>query len=177
MLGTLAVAALLTVSVNHTPVLAASTPDDTPSDTAPSTPGTSTEPTAHRVVVVLSEQRAYVYARNGELVGRWPISSGSPAHPTPPGAYRVTTRTRTGTARSNPNVHMDWFTRFNGGIGFHGIPWIGRRDRRLATPLGRQAVSHGCIRMADHHARRLYRELPERARILVVDTPRPSPDG
>ena len=123
---------------------------------------------AHRVVVVLDEQHAYVYDRDDALIARWPVSTVGPGQRTPVGEYRVTTRTRVGTAGSDWRVHMDWFTRFRGGIGFHGIPWRDARNQRLATPLGRRAVSHGCVRMVDHHARRLYLELPEGARVSVI---------
>jgi lipoprotein-anchoring transpeptidase ErfK/SrfK len=139
-----------------------------PSATQPATTLPTPARTAHRVTVVLDEQRAYVYAADGALLGRWKISSGGPGHRTPTGRYRVTTRTRTGTSGSSPNVHMDYFVRFNGGIGFHGIPWRTTRANRLWTPLGRYGVSHGCIRMADSHARRLYRELPPGAHVRVV---------
>jgi len=123
---------------------------------------------AHRVVVVLDEQHAYVYDRSDHLIGRWPVSTGGSGHRTPTGNYTVTTRTRVGTARGDGRVHMDWFTRFHGGIGFHGIPWRDDRSQRFSTPLGRRAVSHGCVRMADRHARRLYLELPDDAHIHVV---------
>lgn len=128
----------------------------------------TTRPRAHRVVVVLDEQHAYVYDRDDALIARWPVSTGGPVHRTPVGAYRVTTRTRVGTAGGDPRVHMDWFTRFRGGIGFHGIPWRDERSQRFSTPLGQRAVSHGCVRMADHHARRLYLELPDSASVRVI---------
>ena len=122
---------------------------------------------ASRVLVDLSEQRAYVYDGNGLLKREILVSTGGPGHRTRVGSFLVTSRTRIGRAGGDYNVRMDYFTRFDKGIGFHGIPWRGSRANRLTTPLGKRGVSHGCVRMADSNARWLYLELKEGDQVVV----------
>lgn len=122
---------------------------------------------ASRVVVDLSEQRAYVYDGNGALKKVVLVSTGGPGHRTRVGSFLVTSRTRVGRAGGDYNVRMDYFTRFDKGIGFHGIPWRGSRDNRLTTPLGKRGVSHGCVRMADSNARWLFLELKDGDQVVV----------
>jgi lipoprotein-anchoring transpeptidase ErfK/SrfK len=122
---------------------------------------------ASRVVVDLSEQRAYVYDGNGTLKKVVLVSTGGPGNRTRIGTFHVTSRTRVGRSGGDYNVRMDYFTRFDKGIGFHGIPWRGSRTNRLATPLGKKGVSHGCVRMADSNARWLYLELKDGDQVVV----------
>lgn len=121
------------------------------------------------VVVDLSEQQLYVFNAGGQQVTRWPISTGGPGNETPTGSFAVVGRQRVGTAKDVETVHMDYFTVFNGDIGFHGIPWVGSRDERLWTPLGQYGVSHGCIRMEDANAQYLYNFLADGASVTVQD--------
>ena len=74
---------------------------------------------------------------------------------------------RVGTAKDAETVHMDYFTVFNGNIGFHGIPWVGSRDDRLWTPLGQYGVSHGCIRMSNAGITTLSKILPLGTPVIV----------
>jgi lipoprotein-anchoring transpeptidase ErfK/SrfK len=108
---------------------------------------------AGRIDVSIKLQRAYVYAGDGSLLREIPISSGSGGR-TPLGHFRVTSKSAWTTATTNSRVSMKWMTRFNGGIGFHGIPRSGSVP--LKTPLGVKPVSHGCIRMADADAKWIY---------------------
>ncbi|MGE0726455.1 MAG: L,D-transpeptidase family protein [Acidimicrobiia bacterium] len=121
------------------------------------------------VVVDLSEQHLHVYNAAGAHISSWPISTGAPGNETPTGSFAVQARQRVGTAKDAETVHMDYFTVFNGNIGFHGIPWVGSRDDRLWTPLGQYGVSHGCIRMEDANARYLYTFLADGAPVIVQD--------
>jgi len=57
-------------------------------------------------------------------------------------------------------------TRFNRGIGFHGIPRRGARA--LATPLGVRPVSHGCVRMSDADAEWMFVNLPNGTPVNVI---------
>ena len=120
-------------------------------------------------LVDLSEQRVYVANAAGAVIALFPVSTGGEGTETPTGAFAVQERIRVGTSETNAVVHMDYFTVFNGGVGFHGIPWVGDRDVRLWTPLGEYGVSHGCVRMDDADAAFLYRELPDGASVVVVD--------
>ncbi|MFN0025963.1 MAG: L,D-transpeptidase family protein [Acidimicrobiales bacterium] len=121
------------------------------------------------VTVDLSDQRVLVYNALGQLITYWPVSTGGPGNETPTGTFAVDSRQLVGTASSDYRVHMDFFTVFNGGIGFHGIPWVSNRDNRLWTPLGEYGVSHGCIRMEDANAEYLYSFLPDGAPVVVQD--------
>jgi len=119
------------------------------------------------VVIDLTAQRAIVLDPDGVEIVRLLVSTGGPGSETPEGDFAVVGRQRVGTAKGDGGVHMDFFTVFNGDIGFHGIPWAWTRDDRLWTPLGEYGVSHGCIRMADHDAEYLYTYLPDGAPVLV----------
>jgi lipoprotein-anchoring transpeptidase ErfK/SrfK len=118
-----------------------------------------------RIDVSIKLQRAYVYGSDGSLMREIPISSGRGGR-TPLGRFAVTTRSEWTTATSDPKVRMQWMTRFNGGIGFHGIPRKG--TTALSTPLGQRAVSHGCIRMSDQDARYIYQWVPRGTPVNVI---------
>ncbi len=118
-----------------------------------------------RIDVSIKLQRAYVYGSDGSLMREIPISSGRGGR-TPLGRFAVTTRSEWTTATSDPKVRMQWMTRFNGGIGFHGIPRKG--NTALSTPLGQRAVSHGCIRMSDEDARYIYQWVPRGTPVNVI---------
>lgn len=118
------------------------------------------------VYLDLTHQHANLHSPTGELVARIPVSTGASGR-TPPGTYRVTRKSLVGTSSSDSNVHMDYFTRFNGGIGFHGIPWKYDRSRRISTPLGVRPVSAGCVRMSDDLAEWIFFHLPVGAPVIV----------
>lgn len=123
------------------------------------------EPAWSRVVIDLSEQHVEVFDASGTRLHRWPASTGAASTPTPTGRFKVTSKSRHTFVRDNPSVTMSYMTRFKGGIGFHGIPR--RNGTPLATPLGKRPVSHGCIRLSDVHAAKLFRSLPIGADIIV----------
>jgi lipoprotein-anchoring transpeptidase ErfK/SrfK len=116
--------------------------------------------------VDLSEQHAYLFWSDGTLAARVPVSTGA-GDSTPVGEFRLYQKQPVGTASSDRSVHMDHFSVFVGGVGFHGIPWRGHRGNRLPTPLGERPVSHGCIRMADGYARFIYDSLPLGSSVVV----------
>lgn len=118
-----------------------------------------------RIDVSIKLQRAYVYGADGSLMREIPISSGRGGR-TPLGHFAVATKSEWTTATSNPKVSMRWMTRFNGGIGFHGIPRQG--STALKTPLGQRPVSHGCIRMSDEDARYIYQWVPRGTPVNVI---------
>ena len=119
-----------------------------------------------RLTIDLSDQRVLVTTTNGDKVSI-EISSGALKTPTRLGSFKITSKTRVGMSGSNNNVRMDFFTRFDKGIGFHGIPWNKSRDRWLWTPLGQKGVSHGCVRMADSWARWIFEKAPIGTPVLV----------
>jgi lipoprotein-anchoring transpeptidase ErfK/SrfK len=118
-----------------------------------------------RVVVDLSEQQVRVFDDAGLMVREWPASTGAASTPTPRGVFKVYSKSARTFVKSNPRVRMKWMTRFKGAVGFHGIP---RRDGvPLWTPLGRRGVSHGCVRLADPHAKELFERLSVGATVIV----------
>ena len=141
--------------------------------TAPSTPSTPATtvvpqpPTKQwtKVVIDLSEQHLEVFNSSGTRVKRWPLSSGASSTPTPLGRFKVTSKSRSTFVTDNPAVTMQYMVRFNGNIGFHAIPR--RNGKPLETPLGKRAVSHGCIRLADANARALFAHL-DLASVVIV---------
>ena len=141
----------------------------TPEVAGPTTVGGPVDPwrMPAAVVIDLTTQHATVLDPDGVEIMRLPVSTGGPGTETPEGVFEVSSRQRVGTAEGDDDVHMDFFTVFNGDIGFHGIPWVGTRDERLWTPLGEFGVSHGCIRMADLDAEYLYTYLPDGAPVIV----------
>jgi lipoprotein-anchoring transpeptidase ErfK/SrfK len=117
------------------------------------------------VVVDLSEQSVRVVGSRGTTLRRWAASTGAPATPTPVGRFSVTTKSSSTFVTGSPHVTMSHMTRFRGGVGFHGIP----RDhgKPMRTPLGVRGVSHGCVRLADSHAKELFQRLPIGAVVIV----------
>jgi len=124
---------------------------------SPASPAQASEATWVKVVVDLSDQVLRVYEASGSIVALWPVSTGSRATPTPVGVFKVSSKSRSTFAVANPEVSMEYMVRFHGGIGFHSIPR--RNGTPLWTPLGVQGVSHGCIRLADAHAKELFERL------------------
>lgn len=118
------------------------------------------------IVVDLSEQRTYITTASGKRVVVL-ISSGASSTPTRVGSYKITSKTRVGTSGGDKRVHMDFFSRFDRGIGFHGVPWRGNRRNRLWTPLGERGVSHGCVRMPDTSAAWIYQKAPVGTVVVV----------
>ena len=118
-----------------------------------------------KIDVSIKLQRAFVYDTNGALMREIPVSSGARGR-TPLGNFRVYSRSSWTTSASDSRVSMKWMTRFNGGIGFHGIPRRGSTP--LATPLGVRPVSHGCVRMADADAEWIFHNVPNGTPVNVI---------
>ncbi len=118
-----------------------------------------------RIDVSIKLQRAFVYDDQGALLKEIPISSGAGGK-TPLGNYRIYSRSSWTTSASDSRVSMKWMTRFNGGIGFHGIPRRGNTP--LSTPLGVKPVSHGCVRMADADAQWIFDNVPNGTPVNVI---------
>jgi L,D-transpeptidase catalytic domain len=94
--------------------------------------------------------RQLIYQVDGREVARSSVAIGSPANPTPAGAFfvtdRVQPRTRTGAYGSfalGLSAHSTTLTEFGSGDGQIGIHGTDQDDS-----IGR-AVSHGCIRVPD----------------------------
>ena len=109
--------------------------------------GPNHESHAFRITINLSEQNALLW-RNGKIELVTPISSGTRSHPTPKGRYLVTNKYRYWKSTLFP-AEMPFFLRLScGDFGLH----MGR--------LPGYPASHGCIRLPERSARRLYASVP-----------------
>lgn len=97
-----------------------------------------------RVVISLSDQRAYLY-RGGTLVAVSTISSGRDSKPTPTGIFSVLDKKPFYRSKKYDNAPMPWMQRIDQyGIALHagynpGVP-----------------ASHGCVRLPAGFAKKLY---------------------
>ncbi len=97
-----------------------------------------------RVIVSLSEQRAYAYA-DDELVGVTTISSGRATNPTPVGIFPVLAKVRLHHSRKYDNAPMPYMQRLDDfGIALH------------AGVLPGRPASHGCVRLPTQFAAKLF---------------------
>jgi L,D-transpeptidase catalytic domain len=109
--------------------------------------GSNHQSRAFRISINLSEQKAFLW-RNGKIELVTPISSGARSHPTPRGRYLITNKYRYWKSTLYP-AEMPFFLRLScGDFGLH----MGR--------LPGYPASHGCIRLPEKSARRLYASVP-----------------
>jgi hypothetical protein len=109
--------------------------------------GPNNESRAFRITIKLTEQKAFLW-RNGKIVLMTPISSGTRSHPTPRGRYLITNKYRYWKSTLYP-AEMPFFLRLScGDFGLH----MGR--------LPGYPASHGCIRLPERSARKLYASVP-----------------
>jgi len=109
--------------------------------------GPNHESQAFRITIDLSNQRASLW-RDGKIVLATPISSGTISHPTPRGRYLVTHKYRYWKSTLYP-ARMPFFLRLScGDFGLH------------MGMLPGYPASHGCIRLPEQSARRLYASVP-----------------
>lgn len=127
------------------------------------------ERTPYRVVVRLSTRRLELL-KAGTRVGSWTVAVGTPANPTPTGSFALSEIVR----QKNPNgffgtyiltltAHSLNLSEFDGGDG--RVALHGTSQPQL---LG-QAVSHGCVRLANPVATRIARTVPAGAPVDIVN--------
>jgi lipoprotein-anchoring transpeptidase ErfK/SrfK len=126
------------------------------------------ERTAYRVVVRLGA-RTLELQRAGKVVGKWSVAVGSTANPTPTGSFALSEIVRQsdpkgffGTYILTLTAHSQNLSEFDGGdgrIALHGTS--------QPQYLG-QAVSHGCVRLANAVATRIARTVPAGAPVDIL---------
>lgn len=94
----------------------------------------------------LSSQRMTVYV-NGKRAYTWRVSTGKSGYRTPTGTFRPKRMKRVHHSNRYNNAYMPNSIFFLGGYAIHGTTATGR--------LGRP-VSHGCVRLSQGNAKRLY---------------------
>ena len=129
-------------------------------------------------IVVLDEQRVYVYSPTRRLIATLPVSTGLD-NSTPTGSFRVFSKSAQAYFTPNPGERMKWMVRFTKGrqgdnIGFHGIPYkvSAAGEIPIPTPVGVRPVSHGCIRTRNVEAQWLYENMDIGTPVRVVQSRR-----
>ena len=113
-----------------------------------------------RIVVSLSQQRAWVY-EGGQLLWEWPISTGIRNSPTSPGVFQIQNHLDEAYA-SNWDLQMPNFMGIYRPVpssdfmnGFHGFPTRDGANLLWTADLG-HPVTYGCILLSSENAERLY---------------------
>ena len=108
------------------------------------------------IIVTTAKQRVSVYA-NGTLVGRAPVSTGMPDHPTPMGIFTVISKSRWHVSNIYSGAPMPYMQRITwSGIALH------------AGKLPGYPASHGCIRLPENFATRLWALSKIGARVIIA---------
>lgn len=116
------------------------------------------------MLVSLDEQRVYVY-RNGIAIGESRISSGRRGHETPTGIYTILQKEREHRSNLYDDAPMPFMQRLTwDGVAMH------------AGMLPGHPASHGCIRLPEAFAERLF-EVTTRGMVVVVTDERVAPPG
>lgn len=111
------------------------------------------------VLVSLPEQRAYVY-RNGVRIGVTSASTGKPGHETPTGVFTVLQKKREHFSNLYDDAPMPFMQR---------LTWDG-----IALHAGRvpgYPASHGCVRLPEAFAEKLYDVTTRGMTVVVTDDP------
>jgi lipoprotein-anchoring transpeptidase ErfK/SrfK len=132
---------------------------------APANPSTAAISSTKEIVLELSK-RTISLLDNGKVIGSWPVAVGDPATPTPTGTFKVRNKVlnpqyqSTKSGKVNPtrgpqgplgDRWIGFHTTSKDQYGIHGTPTAWEW-----TVKGREAVSHGCVRMLTPHVRALF---------------------
>ena len=109
------------------------------------------------LVVSLDEQRAYVY-RNGIAIGMSTISSGKAGHETPTGVFTILQKDKDHKSNLYNSAPMPYMQRLTwDGIALHG------------GSLPGHPASHGCVRLPQAFAQKLFSETKRGDTVVVAD--------
>ncbi len=110
----------------------------------------------YTIVVAIGPQEALLYGKEG-LIDRASISTGMPGHPTPMGVFTVISKARWHASNIYSGAPMPFMQRITwSGVALHAGP-------RPGYP-----ASHGCIRLPEDFAIRLYHTTKIGARVIVT---------
>jgi L,D-transpeptidase catalytic domain len=112
-----------------------------------------------QIVVSIAKQQVAVYGQDG-LVMQAPISTGMPGHPTPLGVFTVLSKAKWHQSNIYSGAPMPYMQRVTwSGIAMHAGP-------RPGYP-----ASHGCIRLPEDFAVRLFHTTKVGARVIITREP------
>lgn len=115
------------------------------------------------LVISVPAQRAYVY-REGRLIGATTVSTGKRGKETPLGLFEILQKRQFHRSNLYSNAPMPFMQRLTwSGIALHG------------GDLPGYPASHGCIRMPNAFAKRLFALTELGGRVLVTDQRLPDP--
>jgi len=117
------------------------------------------------VVVSLPLQIAYVF-RGGTLIGVSTVSTGKPGHETPTGTLPILQKKKEHYSNLYDNAPMPFMQR---------LTWDGIALHAGAIPG--EPASHGCVRLPDGFARKLFAVTSVGASVHITDDAPPSPEA
>src|ERR1700758_786020 len=115
------------------------------------------------VLVSLPQQTIHVY-RNGILIGRSSISSGTKGNSTPPGVFNILEKKETHYSKKYDNAPMPNMQR---------LTWTGIAMHSGALPG--YPASHGCVRMPYDFSQLLFKATEKGGTVVVGDGKTPTP--
>jgi L,D-transpeptidase-like protein len=115
------------------------------------------------VLVSIPQQTMHVY-RNGILIGRSTVSTGSKGHSTPGGVFSILEKKQTHRSKKYDNAPMPYMQR---------LTWTGIAMHSGALPG--YPASHGCIRLPYDFSQLLFKMTANGGTVVVGDGKTPTP--
>jgi hypothetical protein len=115
------------------------------------------------VLVSIPQQTMHVY-RNGILIGRSTVSTGSKGHATPGGVFSILEKKETHRSKKYDNAPMPYMQR---------LTWTGIAMHSGALPG--YPASHGCVRLPYDFSQLLFKATAKGGTVVVGDGKTPTP--
>jgi hypothetical protein len=115
------------------------------------------------ILISIPEQTMHVY-RNGILIGRSSVSTGSKGHETPGGVFSILEKNQTYYSKKYDNAPMPNMQR---------LTWSGIAMHSGALPG--YAASHGCVRLPYDFSQLLFKETSRGGTVVIGDGKTPVP--
>lgn len=115
------------------------------------------------ILVSVPEQTMHVY-RNGVLIGRSTVSTGSKGHSTPGGVFSILEKKQTHRSKTYNNAPMPYMQR---------LTWTGIAMHSGALPG--YPASHGCIRLPYDFSQLLFKATEKGGTVVLGDGKTPTP--
>ncbi len=115
------------------------------------------------ILVSVPEQTMHVY-RNGVLIGRSTVSTGSKSHSTPGGVFSILEKKQTHRSKTYNNAPMPYMQR---------LTWTGIAMHSGALPG--YPASHGCVRLPYDFSQLLFKATEKGGTVVLGDGKTPTP--